>query len=155
MSTAAERIFRTAAIERASSPEQLDQLVRIAKPFDWTIALVIISGIAALSIWSIIGRIPTRVSGQGILISAGGRVVDAVSAATGRLASINVAVGDHVSRGQVIARISQTDVEERIVPRCRSRGNASANMPIWLRPLIASLPSNPRTSPRWKVPSSR
>ncbi len=113
MSTAAERIFRTAAIERASSPEQLDQLVRIAKPFDWTIALVIISGIAALSIWSIIGRIPTRVSGQGILISAGGRVVDAVSDATGRLASINVAVGDHVSRGQVIARISQTDVEER------------------------------------------
>jgi HlyD family secretion protein len=113
MSTAAERIFRTAAIERASSPEQLDQLVRVARPFDWIVALLIISGIAALSIWSVIGQIPTRVSGQGILISAGGHVVDAVSAATGRLASINVAVGDHVSQGQVIARISQTDVEER------------------------------------------
>jgi HlyD family secretion protein len=63
MSTAAERIFRTAAIERASSPEQLDRLVRIAKPSDWIIALIVISGIAALSIWSIVARIPTRVSG--------------------------------------------------------------------------------------------
>jgi HlyD family secretion protein len=113
MSAGAERIFRAAAIERASSPEQLDQLVRIVRPFDWIVALVIVSTIAAVFVWSIIGRIPTRVSGQGILVSAGGRVLDAVSAATGRLASIDVAVGDHVSQGQVVARISQTEIEER------------------------------------------
>ncbi|MFI4986718.1 MAG: biotin/lipoyl-binding protein, partial [Alphaproteobacteria bacterium] len=113
MSDTSERIFRAAAIERLSSPDQLEQLVRITRPFDWIAAVVICLGLAAVIAWSVIGRIPTRISGEGILISDGGRVVDAVSAVGGRLASIAVAVGDHVKEGQIIARLSQTDTEER------------------------------------------
>jgi HlyD family secretion protein len=113
MSSGSERIFRAVALDRASSPEQLDQLVDITRPRDWIAGLVIVSCLAAVIAWSIIGRIPTRVPGEGILISGGGRVVDAVSSAAGRLASIDVAVGDHVSNGQPIARIAQTDVEQR------------------------------------------
>ena len=63
--------------------------------------------------WAFVGRIPTRVPGEGILISGGGKVVDAVSAAAGRLASVQVSVGDHVSQGELIARIVQTDTEQR------------------------------------------
>jgi len=53
------------------------------------------------------------VSGDGILISNGDRVVDAVSAAAGRLASVSVVVGDHVVRSQPIAQIVQTDIEQK------------------------------------------
>jgi HlyD family secretion protein len=63
--------------------------------------------------WGVLGRIPTRAAGEGILVSGGGRVVDAVSAAAGRLSSIDVGVGDHVVRGQPIAQIVQTDIEQR------------------------------------------
>jgi len=113
MSDVTQRTFRAVALERASSPEQLDHLVRIIKPFDWVAVCVIFLAMAAAITWSIIGRVPTRVPGEGILISGGGRVVDAVSAAAGQLASVEVSVGDHVSEGQLIARIAQTDTEKR------------------------------------------
>jgi HlyD family secretion protein len=113
MSDTSEDIFRAAAIERLSSPEQLDQLIDVTRPADWTAALVIGFCLAAVLIWSVIGRIPTRVAGAGILISDAGRVVDAVSAVAGSLAAVEVAVGDHVSQGQIVARIAQTDTEQR------------------------------------------
>jgi HlyD family secretion protein len=108
-----QRTFRAVALERAASPEQLDHLVRITRPFDWILALVIVLGLGTVVTWGVIGRIPTRAAGEGILVSSGGRVVDAVAAAAGRLASIEVMVGDHIERGQVIAAIVQTDIQQR------------------------------------------
>jgi HlyD family secretion protein len=108
-----QRTFRPAALDRAVSPEQFDHLVVITKPSDWIWAAVICLVLAAAIIWGVVGRIPTRVSGEGILISNGDRVVDAVSAAAGRLASVSVAVGDHVVKGQPIAQIVQTDIEQK------------------------------------------
>jgi HlyD family secretion protein len=113
MSDEARRTFRAAALERASSPEQLDQLVTITKPFDWLIGFVVFLVLATALTWSFIGSIPTRIPAEGILIISGGRVVDAVSAAAGRLASIDVTVGDRVTRGQAVARLAQTDTEQR------------------------------------------
>lgn len=109
-----DRIFRDAAVERLSSPEQLDRLVGITRPFDWVAAAALLLGLIVLITWSIVGRIPTRVSGDGILLSSGGRVVDAVSAVTGKLASIDVAIGDQVRIGQAVAQVSQTETEQRL-----------------------------------------
>jgi HlyD family secretion protein len=113
MSTDPQKLFRAAALDRVASPEQLDHLVKITKPFDWIIAAVIFLGLATVLTWGVIGRIPTRVPAEGILISSGGRVLDAVSSAQGRLASIEVAVGDRVTKGQVVARLTQTDIQQR------------------------------------------
>ena len=112
MTEGAERIFRTSALQRAASPEQLDHLVSVTRPFDWILASVICLALAAALGWGILGRIPSRTSGQGILAGSG-HVTDAVSAAAGRLGSIGVAVGDQVRRGQTIAQIAQTDTEEK------------------------------------------
>jgi HlyD family secretion protein len=110
-----QRAFRAVALQRAASPEQLDHLVGITKPFDWILTFVVCLALAAALTWGVVGRIPTRAAGEGILISGGGRVVDAVSAAAGRLSSINVSVGDHVMQGQAIAQIAQTDIQQRHV----------------------------------------
>jgi HlyD family secretion protein len=110
----ADGIFRDAAVERLSSPEQLDQLVGITRPFDWMAATALLLGLLVLIAWSILGRIPTRVIGDGILLSSGGRVVDAVSGVAGRLASLDVAVGDEVRLDQVVARVGQTEIEQRL-----------------------------------------
>ena len=107
-----ERIFRASALQRAASPDELDHLVAITRPADWILAAVVTVALSAAIVWGIFGRIPSRVSGQGILVGSG-RVVDAVSAAEGRLASLGVSVGDHVERGQAIAQISQTDIEQK------------------------------------------
>ena len=113
MTEASQRTFRAVALQRAASPEQLDQLVGITKPFDWILAGVVCVALAAVLVWGVLGRIPTRALGEGILVSAGGRVVDSVSAAAGRLASVDVSVGDHVAQGQIIAHIVQTDIEQK------------------------------------------
>jgi len=108
-----QRAFRAAALDRAASPEQLDHLVVITKPADWILTLVLYIVLVAAVLWGIFGRVPTRVSGEGILIGSGGKVVDAVSAAAGRLQSVAVTVGDHVSKDQPIAQIVQTDIKQK------------------------------------------
>jgi len=113
MSAASEEIFRASALERLSSPEQLDQFVDVTRPADWVGALVVGFCLVAVLIWSVVGRIPTRVAGEGILISNAGRLVDAVSTVGGRLDVVDVAVGDHVSQGQIVAHIVQTATEQR------------------------------------------
>ncbi len=61
-------LFRQESLERLSSPEQLDQLMQIVTPKSWiplgTLGLLIVAGL----IWSVVGRIPITVSGQGLLV---------------------------------------------------------------------------------------
>ena len=113
MTDLSQRTFRAVALQRAASPEQLDHLVRITRPFDWMLVFAICIALVAAVTWGIVGRVPTRAEGQGILVSGGGRVVEAASAAAGRLATINVMVGDRVTQGQAIAEIVQTDIQQR------------------------------------------
>jgi HlyD family secretion protein len=113
MTDASQRTFRAVALQRAASPDQLDQLVGITKPFDWILASVLCVALAAVLAWGVLGRIPTRALGEGILVSGGGRVVDSVSAAAGQLSSVEVSVGDHVVQGQIVARIVQTDIQQK------------------------------------------
>src|ERR1700756_3408707 len=87
MTDGPQRAFRAAALDRAASPEQLDHLVIVTKPADWILTLVLYIVLVAAVLWGIFGRVPTRVSGEGILIGSGGKVVDAISAAAGRLQS--------------------------------------------------------------------
>jgi HlyD family secretion protein len=113
MSDLSQRTFRAVALQRAASPEQLDHLVRITRPFDWMLVFAICIALIAAITWGVVGRVPTRAEGQGILISGGGRVVEAASSAAGRLATISVTVGDRVTQGQPIAEIVQTDIQQR------------------------------------------
>jgi len=113
MTDLSQRTFRAVALQRAASPEQLDHLVRITRPFDWMLVFAICIALIAAITWGVVGRVPTRAEGQGILISGGGRVVEASSAAAGRLATISVMVGDRVTQGQPIAEIVQTDIQQR------------------------------------------
>lgn len=112
MTDTSQQTFRPTALQRANSPEQLDFLVEITRPLDWIAMVVIAVALAAAIAWGLFGRIPTRASGEGILVGSG-RVVEAVSAAAGRLGELKVGVGDRVSSGQVIAQIDQTEIRQR------------------------------------------
>ena len=108
MSDAPGGIFRRAALERAASPERLDRMVRITAPRDW-IALAAVIGVSVVAVaWSVVGRIPSVVAGSGILVAAGGRVVDATAPTEGTVAEITVRVGDVVAARQAIGRIDQS-----------------------------------------------
>jgi hypothetical protein len=63
------KIFRKIALDKLSSPEQLDQLMQITTPKAW-LALVALGGLLmGVFIWSIFGSIPTEVTGEGMLVT--------------------------------------------------------------------------------------
>ncbi|NBN79950.1 NHLP bacteriocin system secretion protein [Microvirga tunisiensis] len=110
----AARLFRKSALDRLSSPEQLDQLIRLTRPRDWIAMLAVLSLIGLALAWSILGRVPERVKGSGILITSGGRVVDAVAIGEGTLSEILVPVGGRVSQGEQVARVIHPALRQQL-----------------------------------------
>ena len=61
MADASTDIFRAAALERLSSPDQLDQLSALPSPLERA-ALFALAGVVLAAItWSVLGSIPTFV----------------------------------------------------------------------------------------------
>ena len=106
-------LFRKVALDKLSSPEQLDQLIIITTPRAW-FALIAIGGLIVTAIlWGIFGSIPTKVYGQGIVTKSYG-VYNIIHPYTGRITDIRVSVGDPVKKGDVVARIEQPQLVEQI-----------------------------------------
>lgn len=110
----AARVFRQSALDRLSSPEQLDRLITLTKPRDWLAAVALAAVIALGLVWSIYGAVPVRVVGKGIMIATGGRVLDASSGGDGTLTSISALVGSVVTKGQVVAQVDNKDLSQAL-----------------------------------------
>jgi len=97
-------IFRKEALDRLSSPEQLDQSLRLVRPLDW----LLLTGLGTLVTfavgWSIFGKIPVTVTGRGVLIRPR-RVVQLQSPISGQLESVNVRDGQCIQKDYVLATI--------------------------------------------------
>lgn len=107
------KLFRQRALDRLSSPEQLDQLLQVTTPRTW-LALGTLGGILLVAVvWSLVGSVPERVTGRGILLRGGG-VLEIVPLQGGRLNDLAVDVGDAVVAGQVIARVYLPDQADKL-----------------------------------------
>ena len=63
-----DSIFRKEALERLSSPEQLDQLMQIVTPRSWLPLGVLGALLVCGLLWSFFGRIPVTTTGRGVLV---------------------------------------------------------------------------------------
>ncbi len=111
---ASEGIYRDAAVARLSTPERLDQGLGIVGRPTWVILAALGALVVGGVIWSALLEVPVTVRGRGILLAPGG-VLDVTSESPGRIVSFNVAVGDHVTIGSVVARLDQPDVRQEVV----------------------------------------
>src|SRR6266700_8109835 len=111
MPAPSESIFRKVALERLSSPEQLDQLITLTSPIAWTALLAISLLLSAIVAWGIFGSVPTRVQGSGILVARGGQVFEAMAPAAGGLANV-APIGTAVARGDVVATLDDAPAEQ-------------------------------------------
>jgi HlyD family secretion protein len=110
---AESKIFRKVALERLSSPEQLDQLMQVTNAKGWLSLATIGVLLLLATIWSIVGSIPDRVPGQAMLLRSGG-VFEVVSQSSGRVTDLPLRVGDTISEGQVVARLAQPELSEQV-----------------------------------------
>ncbi len=101
----ARQIFRQAALERLSSPEQIDRLMPLTSPRSWialaAVGLLIVGALA----WGLFGTLDTTVEGQGVLMRQGG-ITSVPVPCTGVVSSILVHAGQTVESGQELARVA-------------------------------------------------
>ncbi|MBD2329097.1 NHLP bacteriocin system secretion protein [Alkalinema sp. FACHB-956] len=107
------KIFREEALEQANSPEQLDRLIQVTSPRRWlslaAFAILVSSG----TLWSIVAKIPTTVTGKGILIYPS-TVLAAQSTTSGQILEVKVKPGETVKKGQILATIDQSDLKQEL-----------------------------------------
>jgi HlyD family secretion protein len=57
-------LFRKRALDRLSSPEELDRLVRVSRPGTWIALAGLLVVVAAVVLWAALANITTTVSGS-------------------------------------------------------------------------------------------
>ncbi|MEP0857583.1 NHLP bacteriocin system secretion protein [Trichocoleus sp. DQ-U1] len=101
------------SLESVASPERLDQLMQVVKPKDF-IPAIAVGGFTVMALaWSVVGRIPITVTGQGVLISPQ-RVVELQSPLSGQLESLLIKDNQCVKKGEVLATIKPTELQEQL-----------------------------------------
>lgn len=106
-------LFRKEALERASYPEELDQIMQVVNPQKWLPLFAVGSLIAAGLTWSILGRVPITVTGNGIVVYPS-TVRSFQSPVAGKLLTVNVRVGDFVNRGDILATLDQSELIKQL-----------------------------------------
>jgi len=94
-------LYRKTAVDRMSSPEQLDKMIVIISPAIWA---AIIGGafiVVAVLSWSFLGRIPDKVDVTGVFVSDAGSCVVS-SEADGIISDVMVKSGDHVQVNDIL-----------------------------------------------------
>lgn len=113
MQTKNNQIFSQEALERLSSPERLDQMMRVVNPRAWLPLTTIGLLVAVAGTWSVVGRIPISVNGQGVLIQPR-RVVQFQARSNGQLMKLNVNPGDVIKKGQEIGVIDKYEIKKEL-----------------------------------------
>lgn len=107
-------LFSESALETLSSPEQLDQLIKIIRPKSWIILSALGFMLGITIIWSIFGSLPTTATGSGLIIRTDG-VFHIYSLGNGVVTKFkDLKVGDIIHEGDVIGHIAQPIMEQSI-----------------------------------------
>ncbi len=116
-----QQIFRQQSLERLSSPERLDQLLRIVRPQHWFFGLTLGAGLALAGVWSVMGTIPVTVEGVAILTRPR-KVVGFQAPAHGEVTALLVKEGQAVQKDTPLVQLRLLDLEKEIELQERKRG---------------------------------
>src|SRR5580765_2286869 len=106
-------LFRQRALQRISSPEQLDRMVQVTLPRRWIALAALLVVVGAAVVWSVVSTVPTTLKGPGYLLPLSGlREVQAPTGGTIR--DLDLEVGQHVVAQQVIGSVD--DGSGRMIP---------------------------------------
>ena len=108
-----QSLFREVSLERLSSPEQLDELIKVTSPRAWFALVAMGCILISAIVWGFLGSIPTKITGHGILINNGG-VTSVKHHASGQVIDVRYKPGDIVKKGDVLARIELPELVEEI-----------------------------------------
>ncbi len=108
-----KQIFRPEALERLSSPEQLDELMVVTDSKAWIALAAIGIGLAIALLWSVVGSVPASIHGSGLLLREGG-IYEIQAGGTGQIISLAAEEDSVVGEGEIVGYIAQPDLATRI-----------------------------------------
>jgi HlyD family secretion protein len=111
-------LFRKAALDKLASPERLDVLMQVTSPMGWLALLTVAGILVGVIVWSILGSIPERIDGQGVLLR-GGANTEIRATGQGIIESLDLKLGQVVSSGQVVGTARQEGDKQIDVIRTR------------------------------------
>jgi hypothetical protein len=97
-------LFRKEAWEHFSSPEQLDQRIKIIHPRSWIVLACIALLASGALFWALFGEIPHTLSVKAIYLNAEGFAI-IENKFEGAIEEIYISAGDYVSENQPLASI--------------------------------------------------
>jgi HlyD family secretion protein len=106
-------LFRKTSLERLSSPEQLDVIMRVTGAKHWLALVAVFLILGAAIVWGYAGAINTKVAGTGIIVRTGA-VLNIVTSGSGLVTSLSANLGDVVKANQVVAKVSEPAMLEKI-----------------------------------------
>lgn len=107
-------LFRGAALKQLRSPEQIDQRARLIPAAMRAMAAAVAIVLIAVLAWAVFGSIPTRVSGQGIMVDDGEGAYAVQPVTSGPILEILVKRGVQVAAGAIIARVEQASLTAQL-----------------------------------------
>lgn len=103
-------LYRKSALERISSPEQLDKVVKVTSPMSWLALAGVTLIVVVTVIWSVLGTIPITITVKGMISSPVGS--NAVySSEAGTVVSVRTRAGEEVHLGDPVLTYKNTGNE--------------------------------------------
>ena len=100
----ARTVYRKAALDKLSSPEELDRLMQIIAPGSWLLLAAIGAAALIIVIWGIFGQITTTIEHSGILTRS--NPVEFITAPeAGQVVEIKTKPGVLLLADEVVARL--------------------------------------------------
>lgn len=96
--------FRVKALAKAREPDELDRPIVLVEPRTWTAMIVALICLVGSGVWAVTGKMPTTVTADGFLTTAGG-TAQVTSTASGQVTAVSVRPGDEVADGATIAQV--------------------------------------------------
>jgi pyruvate/2-oxoglutarate dehydrogenase complex dihydrolipoamide acyltransferase (E2) component len=100
-----KQLFRKVALERLSSPDQLDRLLQVTSPRGWValiaLGLLLLTGL----VWAVAGTVSTTAQGRGVFIRPAG-VRSIVSSQAGVVSGVLVRPGDVIYKDREVVRLT-------------------------------------------------
>lgn len=134
------QIFRKSAIERLSSPEQLDRAIVVSSPMSWAGLIGVFLILASVTIWAFTGTIPETVALSGQVASVNEETViqclaevdDMTFLKEGMKVIINPASVNDQKYGHMEGKITEINVSSEITVICEiKKDETSENGFYW------------------------
>ena len=108
-----KNVYRKSALDKISSPDQLDKVLKVTSPMSWLALLGITLIIAFAVYWSFTGYLPSTITAPGVIVSANSSTNTILSTQRGTVQKVT-RIGQRIYRDDPVLELATADGTEYV-----------------------------------------